>query len=845
MLPPASDADQEDPTTQIAWPNSRRRGSDPTDDSREFPTPTPEQASTVPRGKTTVAKKRLSTWDLITLSISMLGAQIVWTVELGYGTPFLLTLGISEQLTALVWLAGPISGLIAQPVIGAVSDSSTSKYRRRYWVVLATVVLIISTLVLAYCEALAAFFVDLFQVGAGDWDEKRSRRVANTAIGFAIVAFYLLDFALNGLQASLRNLLLDITPASQLNAGNAWHGRMTHAGNIIGFGFGFLPLDKFPIFRLLGGTQFRKFCVLCMAILVITVWITCALHEEQERETKKVQSQGFRKLHEIWNNIKAAILNLPKPIRRVCYVQFFAFMGWFPFLFYSTTYVGQIMALELDKEPDPDVATRTGEFAMLLYSIVAVVAGTVLPHLASRDRRLMGHREDVDENAELARIKNTVRQWKAEAARKGKPLRLPMMPFLLRNIWTGALLWFTLLTFSTFFVSTVAQATVFIALVGVSWAVAMWAPFAIIMELLKELSTNSEVHPPRTSVRRLSHSRTYSTPGLRPTQLSERQPLLRRRSYDEYDNNLDESQSQTPVAGGTILGVHNLAIVLPQFVVAVVTSIIFRVADGGSGVESGESTYYGKNGVAWVLRFGGLCTLVGAVIARMVSPTPTEKAMRRRLKHLNNLFPELQFPDELARRILTHSSHPAAVYGHNAALSFMGRRVISAYLSLLLSSSPNLKLSDDVEAIVTEALNTYVLGEHIGSKWGLGRVMRWTPTLKADSAKNANIELLASVGLYKVQGDAVAAVIGGIYEHFGASTAHRVFYTRVLPHILINKPKSGLPEAFHSDARSVCNRFGGMSGPLVVDHSSLPPLPTEARKTQSVAPEPSAVPSLD
>lgn len=35
-----------------------------------------------------------------------------------YGTPFLLGLGISEQLTSLVWLAGPISGLIAQPVIG-------------------------------------------------------------------------------------------------------------------------------------------------------------------------------------------------------------------------------------------------------------------------------------------------------------------------------------------------------------------------------------------------------------------------------------------------------------------------------------------------------------------------------------------------------------------------------------------------------------------------------------------------------------------------------------------------------------------------------------------------------
>lgn len=137
------------------------------------------------------------------------------------------------------------------------SDSSSSKYRRRFWIVLSSLALVVSTFTLAYCRGLAAVFVDVFGVGAGDWDEERNRlvgricncsintyswhdllQVSSTAISLAVVSFYVLDFALNGLQASLRNLLLDITPASQLSAGNAWHGRMTNAGNIIGFGFG-------------------------------------------------------------------------------------------------------------------------------------------------------------------------------------------------------------------------------------------------------------------------------------------------------------------------------------------------------------------------------------------------------------------------------------------------------------------------------------------------------------------------------------------------------------------------------------------------------------------------------
>lgn len=113
----------------------------------------------------------------------------------------------------------------------------------------------------------------------------------------------------------------------------------------------------------------------------------------------------------------------------------------------------------------------------------------------------MTHKGDEDEDAEITRIRHTVREWRADAARKGEPLRLPVMPFLLRNIWTGALLLFTLLTFSTVFVTTVLevscikstvsqdkpidlnQATIMISLIGICWSVACWVPFAIIMEV--------------------------------------------------------------------------------------------------------------------------------------------------------------------------------------------------------------------------------------------------------------------------------------------------------------------------------------------------------------------------
>lgn len=147
---------------------------------------------------------------------------------------------------------------------------------------------------------------------------------------------------------------------------------MTNAGNIVGYGFGlsiqsaashrcsmasypgFLPLAQLPIIRLLGGTQFRKFCVICIIILVTTVWMTCFFHEEQARP--KVYGRNKRwaivynpsstapdvilsKLKDVAINIRTAIVNLPKPVRRVCYVQLFAFMGWYVcFLFVPILY---------------------------------------------------------------------------------------------------------------------------------------------------------------------------------------------------------------------------------------------------------------------------------------------------------------------------------------------------------------------------------------------------------------------------------------------------------------------------------------------------------------------------
>lgn len=86
------DADP-DPTTQIAWPASHR--SRTTSHSQQETQSVEQESYQAIDGNGKQAdgsdkqhasepgRTRLTTWNLITLSISMAGAQIAWTVELG------------------------------------------------------------------------------------------------------------------------------------------------------------------------------------------------------------------------------------------------------------------------------------------------------------------------------------------------------------------------------------------------------------------------------------------------------------------------------------------------------------------------------------------------------------------------------------------------------------------------------------------------------------------------------------------------------------------------------------------------------------------------------------------
>jgi solute carrier family 45 protein 1/2/4 len=133
-----------------------------------------------------------SMWYLFLLTISIGGLQIAWAVELSNGSPYLLSLGMSKALLALVWIAGPLSGTIVQPYIGIKSDNSRMSWgKRKPFMIGGAIATIFSLLALAWARDMMQGFLGLFGV------DSESLAVKNTTIVFAIIAVFILDFAIN------------------------------------------------------------------------------------------------------------------------------------------------------------------------------------------------------------------------------------------------------------------------------------------------------------------------------------------------------------------------------------------------------------------------------------------------------------------------------------------------------------------------------------------------------------------------------------------------------------------------------------------------------------------------
>ena len=72
-------------------------------------------------------KPRLSLARIFQMNIGFFGLQFSFGLQQSNMGPIYSYLGASEAAMPLLWLAGPMTGLLVQPLIGALSDRTISR----------------------------------------------------------------------------------------------------------------------------------------------------------------------------------------------------------------------------------------------------------------------------------------------------------------------------------------------------------------------------------------------------------------------------------------------------------------------------------------------------------------------------------------------------------------------------------------------------------------------------------------------------------------------------------------------------------------------------------------------
>ena len=100
-------------------------------------------------------KPRLSLLRIIEMNIGFFGLQFSFGLQQANMGPIYGFLGADEATMPLLWLAGPMTGLIIQPIIGAMSDRTNSRMGRRTpYFLIGAVICTLSLFAMPYSSAL-------------------------------------------------------------------------------------------------------------------------------------------------------------------------------------------------------------------------------------------------------------------------------------------------------------------------------------------------------------------------------------------------------------------------------------------------------------------------------------------------------------------------------------------------------------------------------------------------------------------------------------------------------------------------------------------------------------------
>lgn len=361
-------------------------------------------------------KPRLSFWQIWNMSFGFLGIQFGFGLQLANMSAIYAKLGADASKIPILWLAGPMTGLLVQPIIGSMSDRTWNRLGRRRPYFLGGAIL----------SSIALWFMP-----------------DAPALWAAATMLWVLDASINISMEPFRAFVADKLPPEQRTAGfvmqsffigigaavaNALPSIFEHFG-VTGHAANGVPLTVQYAFKL-GSAAF----------LLAVLWTVFTskeyppedmaefLRKKNAHRSFHIQpvflavgalagallgaSRGALVDHHLtpWHvlagatvgaaigavlsgpEVSDALREMPKAMKQLAVVQFFTWLGLFcMWMFFTLATAQQIFGTVDPQTAEFDAGTAFGGKTFAWYSIVCFAVAFVLPVLAKKTNRRAVH----------------------------------------------------------------------------------------------------------------------------------------------------------------------------------------------------------------------------------------------------------------------------------------------------------------------------------------------------------------------------------------------------------------------------------------------------------------------
>ena len=255
------------------------------------------------------ALKKFTTAKFLSFALGFFGLQFAWQMRIILSGPVTEDLGADPFIFGLIWLAGPFTGMVVQPVIGALSDKTDSILgRRRPYLLGGALLSAVALWALPNSELItnqigALLHIKLPEVGA---------------LLFAAVMIWILDACVNIAQGPYRALVPDVVPPEQHSIANSYISLAIGLGSV--FAAGTAPFLKWAFNYQMSITA--QFIMAALAFSLGMIWTCITIKERRIQVSQEEKKEKFN----IVKSLKEFFALSPE-VGKICWMQFFTWIG--------------------------------------------------------------------------------------------------------------------------------------------------------------------------------------------------------------------------------------------------------------------------------------------------------------------------------------------------------------------------------------------------------------------------------------------------------------------------------------------------------------------------------------